>query len=208
VKVKDLTFWQNRKRVEVLVEYRNSVVEYFNGYVPRGLNDPTLTSDARNARQRINRLHPNVTAFLRDAGIRCVITEFPAPAFGGFVKEFNIIDNIYDLRQLRVDPNRVLDFVERAIAVYEDDFGAARLRTFNPFFWIRKGLTAISAVPFAILENAGFHGKKLEDSFIGKLVKLLTELVALLTGMVGLLAALFALLKSLGKQDWLTRWLP
>lgn len=151
------------------MEFHALVVEYF------------FSKDAPpDTRNNINVRLAQAHRYVRDTGVPFVLTHYPAPAIGGYVKNVDVIQNIFHLRSSSIPPQHITDVIEQAIGVYDDDRQAALFRTFNPFFWIWKTLSAISRIPFTLLENAGLHGKKLEESFLGKLVKLMTEIVTFL----------------------------
>lgn len=182
------------------MDFRHQIVTYYNNTRPGYGYDETIEEeDARKARTEINRLSQRALRYVYDTGVPCRVTYYPAPAVGGYVREIDMLANIFDLRSSSIPPQRAIDVLEQAIGVYEAGHRAAVIRTFNPFFWIGKGLRAISSFPFAILEHAGLHGRKLEDSFLGRLIKLLTQIVALLTAVLGFL-------KLVGKEDWITQF--
>ena len=201
MRISELTCWENRRRAECLFRFRELVVTYFNniqrhGY---GFDEPVEGQAAKVARSDINRMSQQALRFVYDAGVPSDVTYYPAPAVGGYVRTVNVLGNLFNLSASSIPTQKAVDIIEQAIGVYDADYQASVIRTFNPFFWIGKILRAISAIPFAILEHAGLHGKKLEDSFVGRLVKLLTQIVTLLT-------AVFGFLKLVGREDLVTRF--
>lgn len=68
----------------------------------------------------------------------------------------------------------------------------------NPLFSLGHGPARVSSTPFALLEHAGLHGRKIENSLFGTIPKLITETVATLT-------AIFGSRKLIGREDLLIR---
>lgn len=174
----NLTIWENRKRVNCLIAFCDNVITYY------GREN---SENVHRSRSEINLRKLEAHRYIREAGVPFIVTHYPPPAVGGFVKEIDIITNIFDLRPHQISPENVVDVLEQAIGVYEADRKAALIRTFNPFFWLGKGLSAIGRIPFNLLENAGLHGRKLEDSTAGKVLKLLTEIVTFVSLLYGFL---------------------
>jgi hypothetical protein len=196
--ISQLTCWENRKRAEFLFRFRELIVTYFSNVQRHSrYGDPVENDVANVARSDINRFSQRALHYIYATGVPTEVTQYPAPAVGGYVKTIDVMVNVFNLSASSIPPQKVVDIIEQAIGAYEADYRSSIMRTFNPFFWIGKLLRAISAMPFAILEHAGLHGKKLEDSFVGRLIKLLTEIVAFLT-------ALYGFLKLVGREDLIT----
>jgi hypothetical protein len=82
-----------------------------------------------------------------------------------------LVDNIFNLHQLKISPQTLLDYVERAIGVYRDDKFKSFIRSLNPLFWLSIVLDYISSLPFAILGILGFSRSRIEESSSGKIFK-------------------------------------
>jgi hypothetical protein len=182
---KRLSIYGNRKRAHFLAKFHDLVHKYF-----------TNGEGWETARSDINYIKSEAHQYILDTGVPHMMIQYPAPMVGGHVKHIELVENIFDLKQLQVNPLQLLDVLQQSIGVYEADREAALVRTINPLFWLGKFLRAISAIPFAILEHAGLHGKKYEDSFMGRLLRLITEIAA-----VG--GIVFAVLVKIGKDKWL-----
>lgn len=191
-----VTFWERNHRIRLLSEFRNYVCSYFrNTHI--SYDDYIEDDNARKARTEINRLLFEVKRFVGDAFVPHKVVYYPAPIQGGSAREIDLLTDIFQLHRSNIEPQQVLDTLERAIGLYQADYRNAILRTFNPLFWIGKGLRAISSLPFTILEHSGLYGRKFEDSLLGRIIKLLTQIVALLT-------AIHGFMKLIGKEDWIT----
>lgn len=200
-RVKNLTIWENRRRAEALAKFRETVVRYFNDTSGErfSLHAPLEAEQARIARSEINHSLDRILRYVEEAGVAATVRWAPPPVVSGVGGNIHLLSNIFNLDRFDIPPQYVVDAIEQAVGVYAADSKAAAIRSFNPFFWISKGLKSVSSVPFVILEHAGLHGRKLEDGLPGRISKLLTELIALLT-------AAFGFLKLVGREDWITRF--
>ena len=173
---KDIPLWENTRRIEVLEKFRNDVVGYFNN--SRAASQPGKEQDGR-TRQQLNLRVSQVHWIIKAAGITPAITDIPAPAIGGHVLQINTILNLFDLdintRQYAVD------FIDMALGVYQNDRRAAKIRTFNPFWWLSRGLLWFVRIPFVLLGAVGFDAARAEASVGGKVLKLTIFLSAVLT---------------------------
>ena len=68
-----------------------------------------------------------------------------------------------------------------ALGVYQNDRRAAKIRTFNPFWWLWRALLWFVRIPFVLMDEMGFDGARAEASVVGQLVKLILFLSAVLT---------------------------
>jgi len=103
----------------------------------------------------------------------------------------NAVTNMFQLRQLRIPRQLVVDSLDRSIGEYERKQRHLFRQLFNPLFWLGQ----ILAIPFRILAFAGFDADKLERSLFGRLYKAIT-------GFAALVAAILSILYYLG---WLDR---
>ena len=95
------------------------------------------------------------------------------------------MQNIFNLQGYDIDPDFILDCVDRSIGVYEQNQSAALIRTLNPFFYIGVLIEWIVELPFLALAKLGLDRGKAESSTLGKFIKgvlyLITVIAALLT---------------------------
>ena len=178
--------WENERRLNKLIEFRELAIEYFNNTHVEWPMDARIEEDtAQAARIEINQAVPEVHSIIRRSGIDPNLTVLPAPAVGGYVTKVDLILNIFGLDEHDIKPNRVFDIIERAIGIYESNHKSALVRTFNPFFYLGLMLDTISDLPFIAIGKFGFNRQKAKASAIGRIVKgvlyLITVLAAFLT---------------------------
>ncbi len=167
-----ISWWENKKRLQLLHEFREEVVTYFNNSEYSWQAEGMIENDnAKQARTKINRVMHEIHAIIKLARVNPVVTSTPPPAIGGYVKQVDVILNIFNLQPYQVSSDVILDHIDRAIGVYESNIGRSLRRTLNPFFWLGLTLDYIVEVPFFLLGKVGFNRKKIEDSLIGRLVK-------------------------------------
>ena len=179
--------WENKRRHNKLIEFRELAVEYFNNSRPTGWGNSSRIQDdaAIEARFKINLVIDEVHSIILTSGIIPIFSWTAPAAIGSYEREIDLITNIFNLNGLQIDPNCVLDVINRAIGKYESNHKSACWRIVNPFFYLGLVFDAISALPFIAIGKLGFNQKKAETSAIGKLVKgglyLITVLAAFLT---------------------------
>lgn len=184
-----IPIWENLNRITYLKKFRQLINDYFLGaqYDYTGVR---LDSKAEKARPEINKMSLRVSKYILKAGISTEITHFPAPAIGGYVTRIDLIFNLFNLPDYDVLPIEVIDLIDKAIGVYEEDKLSAFFRSINPLFWLKKLLAKIALAPFSLLSLAGFESEKIRKSLIGKLLSLLFQLVALIASIVTILQIL------------------
>lgn len=131
-----------------------------------------------------------VTRSIDLMGIPRTIYYTPPPAFGGFAGPVDLVANVFQLWQFRIEPQMCSDVLDRAIGSYEAEEKRLFLQCFNPFFWVMWAGNRLLSVPFRILGSLGFDANRIEESLFGRLFKALGWLVALLVGIVTLLEKL------------------
>ena len=167
---KQLTFWQNRKRIRVLLEFRELVVRYYNSVHQRGLSQQE-TSQSIEFRRKINLRVNQAYEFVLSAGIVTIMSYSPPPMIGGRVQDVDIFANIFNLARFEITPQWVIDAIEKAIGIYEGNERAALLRTLNPLWWLYRLFGELGRVPFRFLTAAGFPD--VERTLIGKTLRFL-----------------------------------
>jgi len=89
------------------------------------------------------------------------------------------------LHHFQITPNNILDFIDRAIGIYDNNARPAFLRAINPFVYLGIVFDLVARVPFLLIGRAGFNRQKAEDSLAGRLIKgaiyIITALASLLT---------------------------
>lgn len=183
---KNTLMWENERRLNELAEFRGLIITYFNNSQRHWSNEePTEQAMATEARVAINRAMDEVHDIIRYSGIDPSITYTPPPMVGGYRQNIDLVRNIFNIHRFQISPQTLLDFIDRAIGVYHRDARAAVFRTINPFFYLKLVFNWIARLPFVLLGNVGFNGKKAEASFLGRISKgliyLITVLASLLT---------------------------
>lgn len=168
-----------------LIEFRNSVVDYFNNCEfdewDRSFRE---NEKARSLRSILNQNLLNIQEIIHGADVATYITYTAAPIAGGRRQNIDLILNVFQLHQYEIESNYLLDFVDRAIGVYKRDQNKSIFRTFNPFFWIGVLLDLIVSVPFKLLGKAGINTKAIEESIFGKISKFILYIVSLIAGVI------------------------
>ena len=164
---------ENERRLNKLIEFRELAIEYFSNSRPAGWgNSSRIEEDAaREARLKINLVIDEVHSIILNSGIIRTFSWTAPAVIGSYAREIDLIENIFNLNGLQIEPNHVLDFMERVIGKYESNRKSALVRMFNPFFYLGLVFDAISDLPFMAIGKLGFDRQKAEASAIGKLVK-------------------------------------
>lgn len=185
---KNITIFENKKRVKNLEDFRALIVEYFANV------RHSWQADAAIENARAEELRPQINKAMRSAmratvgvGISSSATYLPPPAVGGYRQNFNFFSDVFRLRDFGTTEEPLLDYIDRAIGIYTDDQGAAKFRTFNPFWWLGRVLAWVARTPFMIASAAGFDTSKIEESLLGKLIRLAVWLVGAAAGVVTLI---------------------
>lgn len=178
-----ITIWENARRLAMLYKFRDLVNSYFEN-IEYSYYSPSENQEAKKARLQINRLIKRVAHYVLLSGIDPSLTVTPPPAVGGYVRNIDCIYNVFHLHQYQIGSDVPIDFIDRAIGVYEGDRTAALIRTFNPFFWLGILFDFILSIPYRILDKLGFNSAEVEKSFIGKIINAVMFLVTLISGLV------------------------
>ena len=183
---KRITIWENRRRRKFLQEFRNLVSEYFADTKHADLGLGLIEGKkAIELRPQINKLMNKAQITLLTAGWSPHLIVTPPPAIGGYRQNIDVLMNMFDLHNHQIPEDHVFDFIDRAIGNYEQDESAAKLRTWNPFFWLGLVFDWLASFPFRLLGRAGFDAQKVEQSVAGRLLKafiyVIEGLAALLT---------------------------
>ena len=181
--------WENERRLNKLIEFRQLVIEYFNNSRPTGWeNSSRIEEDAaREARFKINLVRDELHSIILNSGIIPILSWTAPAAIGGYVREIDLIENIFNLNGLQIEPNHVLDCIDRAVGKYDSNRKSAFVRMFNPFFYLGLVLYVISVLPFIAIGKLGFNQYKAERSVIGKLVKGVLYLIPVVAACLAIL---------------------
>ena len=168
-----ILIWENKRRFNKLIEFRELAIEYFNNSRPTGWENSSRIQDdaAIEARFKINLVIDEVHSIILTSGTIPILSWTAPAAIGGRAEEIDLITNIFNLNGFQIEPNHVLDFIDRAIGIYQSNHKSACWKTVNPFFYIGVVLDAISNLPFIAIGKLGFNRQKIEASLIGRIFK-------------------------------------
>lgn len=178
-----MLFWECRRRLEQLVEFRKLAYDYFSNiryadWMARGC-PPNMNETSQRARNQINLMMHDVVDCFDLMGVSHSITYTPPPIIGGYVRSIDLIGNIFDLWQFEIPSSHLFDCTDRAIGAYQREGLRLRKKIVNPFYWLGLLLVWFLRLPFKFLTAAGFNGQKFEGSLAGKIIKLILGLLPL-----------------------------
>jgi hypothetical protein len=187
-----IPIWENKRRLELLTKFHGLLLTYyFHSQSTSGIPGRSERAEAHAARYKINVILEECCQIVSSTGVNPIVTVSPPPLFGGSTKQVDVFQNFTTLDDLILQGLSPMDFVQRAIGVYEGDRVRAFIRTVNPFFWISQVFLWFISFPFHIIGIAGFDRKKAEDSLWGKLFKAIA-------GFAVFVATILTILESLG----------
>ena len=179
---RNISFWENNRRCQILNDFRNKVVDYFNKS-----RVSSNTPEIYKVRSDINRKLPETIEILEAAGMAPSVVVTPAPAIGGYVRNITLLDNIFNLEGDEIAPITVVDALERAVGAYEADYSAAVCRTFNPLWWARQLLESFAQLPFYLIGAAGFNANKVRASTLGHSIRFVFLVIPAVPALLALL---------------------
>ncbi len=103
----------------------------------------------------------------------------PPRLMGGPAMDVHLLRDLFHLKQLWISHTLVLDELDRSLGVYEADRRGALARTWNPFWWLQRGLSWLGRIPFRVLRAVGINTTRLEGTGVGSVIGLVTALAAL-----------------------------
>ena len=176
---KKIHYWENIQRVDMLNNFRNLVIDYFNNVQIGHISGVKINEDAANARILINKSINKVRLIILTSGINPTLKISPSYGYSGEKKTIDFND-IFIIHTYEIPPTHIIDFIDRSIGVYEEDELNSKLRTVNPFFWLGLVLEFIVNLPFKLIGELGFNQSKFEASSIGKVMKLFLQLITII----------------------------
>ena len=183
---KRLFIWENINRTTDLIEFRNLIVQYFDN-TQLSLSSVKENEEARKARRKINLVMQKTHNFILEAGVSPDIIYRHPPSIGGRSEVIDLVSDIFHLHNFGVSPELLLDCIERAIGVYQNDKIKSIFRTTNPFFWAYLILDFIISIPFRLLGLVGFDQIKAEESLVGRVLKFVFVLIILSEALLNIL---------------------
>lgn len=175
-----LIFWQNVIRQKKLKEYQIKLEEYFKSIDYDSYNRSILdTPQTRIIRTYLNKQSDIVGQYITETGCPLKVTYTPPPAIGGYIRTIDLIDNLFNLQNFDIEVQTLIDIIDQALGIYEGDFTKSIIRTFSPLFWLGWVLEFISSIPFYLLGSIGFSRVRIENSILGKFIKLIIKIITL-----------------------------
>lgn len=107
------------------------------------------------------------------------VTLIDPPMLGGTRQQARVANLAIDMATANSyyvsQQDLILEF-EKAIGEYRRLTRGAFLNLFNPFWWLRAGISLLASLPFYLIGIAGFNQETIESSVGGRASKLLIEL--------------------------------
>jgi hypothetical protein len=158
---------ENMKRqqdIEFLETFRQKVRDYlFLGYAPvEGTEESRTMREAldkpsfQQLRREINEMKWRADQLLSEFNIAIIVVQYPPPAIGGPVLEFNLLDLITENRSARsLDIESITDKIDQVIGIlkHQPEPDAKTLEPPTPTFKVNKGFVFI-AMPMDVEDPA------------------------------------------------------
>ncbi len=173
-KHKNITIFENKRRIKLLKEFRELIFSYF---FKEGKN--------QKIRQDINKYIPIINDIIIASGIDTSIILYHPPITGRPPVIVNYLDILFS-KEYKIDVYGVIDLINKSLGVYERNKKRSILNTINPFFWIIMILENILEYFFGFIGRAGFNQKKFEESYLAKIIKLIFYLIPFLVALITL----------------------
>ena len=169
---KRMTILGNLESIRTLKKFKKFAERYFENvdYGSYGLT-AVEKPKAKILRSQLNLMLERAKRALSSVELSPDICDASRPTAAGYEEGVYLVDNIFNLHQLKISPQTLLDYVERAIGVYRDDKLKSLMRTLNPLFWLSIVLDYVSGLPFAFLGALGLNRSKIEEGSFGKFMK-------------------------------------
>jgi hypothetical protein len=185
-----IPIWENLRRIAKLKQFRKLVKTYFSGISYPNYGETLVSNKANEARPLINRMSSEISSIVSSSNESTKVIHYPAPAIGGFVTKIDLIENIFNLEDYDIEPDVIIDCIDKSIGVYEYNKTQSIFRTINPVYWFGRLFTFIATVPFRLLTSAGFQTQKVEHTFLGKFIGLFFQIVIALGALLTILQIL------------------
>jgi hypothetical protein len=185
---KRMTIFQNLDRTRTLVTFKKLIEMYF-ANVDRGAFGLEATENviAKRTRSQLNLRLEKVKMALYSVETYPTAPHQRRTAAYEPSGEIDLVENIFSLKQQKVDPQTLVDHVERAIGMYTGDRFNASLRTLNPLYWLSILVNYTARLPFFILGSMGLNRDRLEGSTLGKVFKGFFRVAVFLAILVGVI---------------------
>jgi len=138
---KDISFWENRERLKLLIHFKSLVKTYFANSILNMISGIyNEEQEATDAKKAINLILKNAYAIISHADIKTYTASTPSVSAKVSGQNINLILNIFNLGRNDIEPDAAIEYIDRAIAVYKANRVASLMRVINPFFWLSVAL--------------------------------------------------------------------
>jgi hypothetical protein len=195
LKYSKIPIWENRRRIARLERFIDDLNSFYTGtrnsrpwHGELEIERMRLLSTQRtNLTQAI----PAVSSITQLASISTV----GGHPHTGFI---DMLDNATNLDGLSFDPAILVDQLNQTIGVYRTDQTNAWFRTFWPVFWLARLIEWVAKLPVWLLSlTFGLEPEKIERSWFGRIVTIISNLTLWIFALVQALAAI-------GQLGWWT----
>ena len=119
---KSFAYWKNRRCTADLQQFRSDLEKYIDQSSYNWQADAVIEQEpAKDAKVRMNRTLHRVTTAIDAAGLPSIVIYTPPPAVGGYQQHVDLLRNLFSLYQFQIGQGRVIELIDRAIGIYEDD---------------------------------------------------------------------------------------
>lgn len=183
-----LTYFQNRKNRQQLVEFRQLLESYHSHSRYSWQSESVIEDDtAKDLRVEINRRMGKISDAVTEASRATSVVYSPPPAIGGYAGRIDIFENLFRLHKYDIPHDIVFDIVDKCIGHYDDTRLASIIETASPFHWLGVFLTYVGNLPFRLIRQAGFSDEKIRYGLAGKIIALLVQIIVVGAAIVTIL---------------------
>jgi len=128
----------------------------------------------KSLRQRISANINEITRIAQELEVSYIMTQYPAPAFGGPVLDVNVFRAILQQNTGREIPESAIsDALNELLGECKKQISKEFWKLINPFYWILELLKFVLRIPFLVVSATGFNISKIEDHFLARIFKLI-----------------------------------
>lgn len=186
-RIKHVPIWEVNNRLKTLEQFRSDVSRYFsNSAYSLEAQGMIEKPEAKEARSAINLTLYEARDCIQASGVITVVMYYELPKQGGRSYPVDVIMNLFECYDYNKRPDDITGLIERSIGIHKSEVPKAKIRTLNPIWWVGRLISWVVALPFLLIERAGFDASKAQQSMMGKIFKLLFELVVLVEALVSI----------------------
>jgi len=179
-----IPWWSNWRRRRFLSRVRSDLDAYFAAVTYEAFPFRVVeTEEGRRIREASTGSMSRCRRIVRASGQVSLVRLAPGES-PGEVRRVDLLEVVFDLDRYHLRREDVFQALDVATRAYERGAPAAWLRTFNPLYWLSMGLDAIELVPFFPLRLLGLEPRRVADSTIGTVFRVLLRSAALATVVV------------------------